>query len=167
MQSCQILICKCITLEFFHCTLCLKKFKEFQFQARLPTLKIPFWHKPAPDGSWSLGEWSWLAVGEKDAGRVWRLSSSTLKHFLMVHFFFVIYRQILLTLCILERNICSLKCLRYFRALAIWKIGILRDADKTVAFIVMFSPAILGHNTVTGKSLSFLSINSVSVIDDQ
>lgn len=52
MQSCQVLIWKSVTLEFFHCTVSFtKKLKELQFQARLAAIKKPLLAQPAAGGS--------------------------------------------------------------------------------------------------------------------
>lgn len=147
-----------------------------------------FWHKSAPSSSWytwlvkldDRSRWCWEPQGSwgkrrwkgkvepcQNWGSAQRCSPSTLIHFLMVHFFRVIYKQILWTFCILERNICSLKYLLYFRTLAIWKMGILRDANKTVIITAIFLLAIFDQNIVAGKPVSFLFTNCISLICDQ
>lgn len=97
--------------------------------------------------------WKWKREPCQSGGSAQGCSPSTLIRFLMVHFFLVIYKQILWTLCILERNICSLKYLLYFRTLAIWKMAVLRDANKPVIIMGIFLPEIFDQNIVAGKTL--------------
>lgn len=117
-----------------------------------------------PQGSW--GRWCWKGREKpcQSGCSAQHRSPSTLIHFLIALFFLVIYKQILWTSCVLERNICSLKYLLYFRTSVIWKMGILRDANKTVIIIEIFLPAIFDQNVVARKTLFFLFMNCICVI---
>lgn len=74
----------------------------------------------------------------------------------MVHFFLIIGKQILQTFCILDRNICSLKNLLYFKMLVMWEMCIVRAANKRGIIAGLFFLAIFYQNPVLGKTLAFL-----------